>query len=833
MVLVKEAVTTNFTAVGDVVDYSYTVGNTGNITLTAQQSVTDDKIGTFPCGTMPPGGLLPGEFVTCTASYAVTQADVDAGFVTNIATTVSSETAPSAPATETVTGTRTPGIALTKTPSITSNAAVGNLITYTYTAQNTGNTTLTAVTVSDQQTSAAGTTPLVIGGDRLTTDAGVLLNSTDASADGVWDVLAPGDVATFTATYTVTQADIDAGTALSNTASVSTLSPPGTTPPTGQLTVSVPVAPAAPALQVIKQANTAALSIPPAVGQSLPYTITVANTGNVTLTSIAVTDRLVRADGTVLSLTSGPTKTIASDGGIVGTMEVGEVWTYTASYTLTQADVDAGGVSNQATFTARTPLGAAVSDLSDDGIAGGVNDPTVTQIASNPAIIGEKTISAGPTTVGGVVVFSITATNTGNVTLTNVGIASDTLRRADGTLLTLTAGPTFAGASAGSGIGGLKPNETATYTASYTLVQADIDAGGISNSATVSGSAPNGGLVTDVSDNGNDTDGNTTNDATTLTVPATPSMALLKRLASVSGPTFSTVGQILDFEFEVTNTGNVTLTNQVTIADPLITNAGGSVACAAPPIAPGAKVVCTGSYAVTQADIDAGGVTNSATASAGPVTSPTATRFVPAQQLPALTTVKTASSISPAGFVTGAVVNYNYVITNTGNTTITAPISVSDNRIAASAIACTALPIGGLPPTQSITCTASYTVTATDVDLGTVTNLATATDGTTTSPQVTETIPDASNPALSIVKTPTSGANFTEVGNTVGYTYLVTNSGTRAFAAAVTVEDDKLGSIACFTPTLADPDLTAGEQVTCTATHIVTQADLDAGRVVN
>ena len=49
-------------------------------------------------------------------------------------------------------------------------------------------------------------------------------------------------------------------------------------------------------------------------------------------------------------------------------------------------------------------------------------------------------------------------------------------------------------------------------------------------------------------------------------------------------------------------------------------------------LAPGASVTCTASYTITQADLDAGTVTNVATASNGTVTSPTDTETVTAVQ---------------------------------------------------------------------------------------------------------------------------------------------------------------------------------------------------------
>ena len=44
----------------------------------------------------------------------------------------------------------------------------------------------------------------------LTADVAPLSDTTDATSnDGNWDMIDPGDVVTFTATYTVTQQDID------------------------------------------------------------------------------------------------------------------------------------------------------------------------------------------------------------------------------------------------------------------------------------------------------------------------------------------------------------------------------------------------------------------------------------------------------------------------------------------------------------------------------------------------------------------------------------------------------------------------------------------------
>ena len=77
----KTATPATYDAVGDVISYSYVVKNTGNVTLAGPVTVTDDKA-TVTC---PAGSLAPLASMTCTASYTITQADLDGGSVKNTA----------------------------------------------------------------------------------------------------------------------------------------------------------------------------------------------------------------------------------------------------------------------------------------------------------------------------------------------------------------------------------------------------------------------------------------------------------------------------------------------------------------------------------------------------------------------------------------------------------------------------------------------------------------------------------------------------------------------------------------------------------------------------
>ena len=72
--------------------------NTGNVTLAGPVTV-DDDMATATCPAVTTVGNLdasstPGESITCTASYTVTQADLNAGAVTNVATASAGGTEP-------------------------------------------------------------------------------------------------------------------------------------------------------------------------------------------------------------------------------------------------------------------------------------------------------------------------------------------------------------------------------------------------------------------------------------------------------------------------------------------------------------------------------------------------------------------------------------------------------------------------------------------------------------------------------------------------------------------------------------------------------------------
>ena len=82
---------------------------------------------------------------------------------------------------------------------------------------------------------------------------------------------------------------------------------------------------------------------------------------------------------------------------------------------------------------------------------------------------------------------------------------------------------------------------------------------------------------------------------------------------------------------------------------------------------------------------------------------------------------------------------------------------------------------------------------------------------------------------LTITKVATE-TSYSAVGDVIHYTIVATNDG-NVTLAAVTVSDPKVSGLVC-TPANGSA-LAPGASMTCTATHTVTQADIDAGHYAN
>ncbi len=91
------------------------------------------------------------------------------------------------------------------------------------------------------------------------------------------------------------------------------------------------------AYTVAKSASTASITAP----GTITYTMTVTNTGGALLTGTTFSDSLAQGV-TAKTLTSGPTF-VSGDSVNAGVLDPGEAWIYTATYNVSQADIDDGG----------------------------------------------------------------------------------------------------------------------------------------------------------------------------------------------------------------------------------------------------------------------------------------------------------------------------------------------------------------------------------------------------------------------------------------------------------------------------------------------------------
>ncbi|MER5268828.1 WD40 repeat domain-containing protein [Actinosynnema sp. NPDC002837] len=758
----------HLTDAGDTISYAFTVTNTGNVTL-SPVSVSDPKVGPVTCAVT---SLAVGASTTCTAEpYRLTQADVDAGKVDNTATATGTP-----PSGDPVTATDAVSTPVTSGPSIVLAKAAGEVtdvngnqlvdagdtISYAFTVTNTGNVTLNPVSVADSKVG-----PVTCAATSL----------------------APGTSTQCTAQpYALTQADVDAGE-VDNTATA-TGTPPTGNPVTDDDTVTTPVPPV-PGIALDKRAGAITDVNGNQVtdaGDTISYAFTVTNTGNVTLDPIAVDDPK-----------TGPVTCAATRLAPAGSTGCA------ASYTLTQADVDAGAVHNTATATGQPPSGDPVT--AEDGTVTSV--PTVAVIVLDKESGGVTDVDGNGPDAGDTITYTFVVTNAGNVTLDPVSVR-DTL-----------VGDVTCPA------GALAPGSSVTCTAApYTLTQADIDAGLVENTATTTGTPPTGDPVTD-------------EDTTSTPVHGQGGLALEKNSSGVTdrnGNGVTDPGDVITYTFSVTNEGTVTL-DPVTVTDPVV----GAVTCPASRLGPGATMTCTAEpYVLTQADIDAGSKTNTATATGTPPSGDPVTGtdevVTLITRLPSLSLEKTAGGVTDTdanGSDAGDTITYRFVVTNTGNVTLD-PIAVDDPKTGP--VAC---PVTALAPGASVTCTATYTLTQADVDAGLVENTATATgqppygdpvvgtDGATTPVDVVAGLAVDKQAVLADV----NGDGRAQAGERIDYAFTVTNTG----AVTITdpaIEDDRLAGAGIAVTCPAGP-LAPGAVITCTASYTVTRADVEAGSVPN
>ena len=149
------------------------------------------------------------------------------------------------------------------------------------------------------------------------------------------------------------------------------------------------------------------------IGDIAKYTITVQNTGNISINNITVTETLTDLNGNALTLDSGPSFSGSNQNSAQGTLKPSETANYLAFYIIDQLVIDSGGLVNVATVGNGT-----VSDTSNT---------VTTTITASPSLEVTKIASVtdnGDNLTGAndVINYTISVKNTGNITLNQLSI---------------------------------------------------------------------------------------------------------------------------------------------------------------------------------------------------------------------------------------------------------------------------------------------------------------------------------------------------------------------------------------------------------------------------
>ncbi|WP_410574434.1 hypothetical protein [Amycolatopsis sp. cmx-4-61] len=642
---------------GDVITFTWTVTNQSffPVDLTAGQEMVVSPTNTTETISCPVETVGVGESTTCTASHTLSQVDVDSGKISADATFTGQIQFPvekndgiagrklnvtaTAHADYNITESRSMGAELVADQ--TSGVGAGDAITYRLTVSNTGNTNLKSMSATIKLTTlTAVSAPIPMGcsATTLAPDVSLFVTCTYKYTIQAADVNGQSPKIDATATVTATSAR---GTTFSKTSNTVTTTLTQTKSMTATMSASA-VFDNNPSAQ-----NPAGVVGP---GDSITYRFTIKNTGDVTLNNLVV--------GADKALVQGKCPTTLVPGQQVDCIG--------GNYNITQADINAGSVVNTGHVQANV--------LSTNEVVKADTNPTTTPITAKPGLTLVKAFTkfddANNNTIpepGDVLHYTITATNSGNVTLTNVTVddvfddpavpsSKDTLQCPTDNELT--------------------PGASYVCTRQYTVKQADVDHGSVTNNATVQAQDQTGKTVRAAAD------------------PVTEVLATISALSvnTTAAPIEDTdhnqlndVGETIDYTVVITNVGGVTLSG-VNVTDvlgvpgapELKLNCDGTLPA---DLAPAAKITCTASYTLTQADLDRGEVVNTATAT-GKAPAPAGTSVTSGPS--AVTTkllvsakVAIAQSATVEDRNTNAVedagdyIVYSITVTNGGNQTLT------------------------------------------------------------------------------------------------------------------------------------------------------------------
>ena len=651
----------------DEIPYIIEVENTGDPVLTGVV-ISDSALdaGTLACeggAVDPTNATIPGQTtITCVGIHTVIQADIDNGSPFRNTAQATDGTLSDHDFANAV---LEQDAQLTITKAITNGAnepyGLNELIDYQIVVTNNGDLTLNNVQITDG----------LLGSNLICNWTANSSNSTTGA-----NILAPLEVMTCTGSYQVTQTDLDAGSTVENTASVSSNEASIMT-----ASESADLEQANPELTLTKEIDFTQTASEVIVGSTVYYMFTITNTGTVNINGSYVLDPL-----------SGPVACdflASSDPSSTGNLLFpGESVPCSSSYVIQSGDIVNGNIVNTATSYGQTNLPAP-----DDFISS--NQAMATIPVDTASIQLTKASVQGSVTAGEDIDYVFIVENTGTVTLTDVAVTDPDVNNPPGVTCDWNT------ATMGSPASELQPGEKVDCTAAYTTLS--TDAGQTITNTAVVGSEfetdiPNGGFI-NIGDTSNDVE-------VPVTAPPLPNLVVTKSVDD-TGPV--TPGTILNYTITVCNTGGATA-NNVLITDTRIGvnnfNLGNITSNQTP---------CPSqTFPYTVLTSDAPQIINIANAISDEVTTPVDSNTVTVDvnaPLDSLSIEKTLINPSSGTARAGDIVTFQFVIQN-GPTTISG-VTLSDPGVD---LALNCPTNQTMTPNAFITCTGTYQTESEDFD---------------------------------------------------------------------------------------------------------------------
>ncbi|MCC6436829.1 MAG: DUF11 domain-containing protein, partial [Acidimicrobiales bacterium] len=757
---------------GDTIGYTLSVTNDGPVTLHGAE-VTDDLSGVLDdatFGVLPDAAAITGTTLTWQVPDVAPGATVELDYQVSIkpeavGATLTNTARPTSTGGDCAAGctttAHTPKWTLAKTsdPASGSVVAPGQVITYTLTATNAGEGTITGATGVDDLAGVLANADVEFSSSQLTRSGETL----------TWTIptLLPGESATVA--YTATVKPAASGVTVTNT-----VAPVGA----GGSCLGCSTSQSTARWGLTKTSNPAAGAVV-RPGDTIDYTLTVVNEGPMAVAGAIVADDVAGLvdDADLGALPPGLARSGDQLTWTVPTIAVGGVASVTYSATVRSGAVGAT-ITNSA-----APIGPGGHCSISCSTTAWTDGWTLTK-TSDPA----DGASIAPGTVIG---YTLSLTNTGMATLHGAVVVDDLADVLDdATLGSLPAGATLTGNTLAWSVPDVPAGETVTLSYAAT-VNPDATGARLRNVAFPA------------------TAGGTCSGPCSSTLH-TGAWTLAKGSTPASG-TVVEPGDELTYTLTATNTSAATITGAVATDDlgdvlpsaavdlgsPQLSLTGTTLTWAIPTLAPGQTRTVTYTARVLAGDAGAT-ITNSArpqdvggSCPSGCVT----THTTPAWQLAKTSNPGSGSDVAP-----GDVLDYTLSVTNTGPALLTGAVVHDDVSGLVDDASLGALPAGltrdddrltwavpDVPAGATVSVTYSATVAA-GARGATITNTATAgSAGGSCAGSCTTT---SHTPSWTLAKTSDQPAGATvHPGDVIGYTLTVTNTGPATLHAAQVGDD--------------------------------------------